>query len=119
MKSLGEDGLERIDGRPVELYDGKFVNAFLMEQLEAVGISDGDLLVFTVIARAETPKFVSNKKSGQIKRVNQFRIEEVQTMTPEKAAMLKGLAVEENPVTVSKIVQEVNLGFNPEDGEIN
>ena len=124
MKALNEDGLEHIDGRPVEDYEAKIVNAFAMETEDAVGISDGDLITFMVTVRAETPKFISNKKSGRIKRQNQFRVQDVVTMDPDKAKVLydnlemKVYGINDGLVEVSYIVkdEEKELGFNPADG---
>lgn len=123
MKTLNEDGLEYIDGRPVELYEVKFVNAYPMEQLDAAGISDGDEVIFLITARVETPKFTSNKKSGQIRRQNTARITDINYLDPDKAkAMYDAIESQPmttaSPVTVSKILDPKHLGFDPEEGVI-
>mgnify|MGYP003495303816 CR=1 FL=1 len=122
MKTLNEDGLEYIDGRPVELYEIKFVNAYPMEQIDAAGISDGDEITFLVTARVETPKFISQKKSGQIRRQNAARITDINFLDPDKArAMYDSIEAQPSlvsPVTITKIVEEKHLGLDPAEGAI-
>jgi len=124
MKNLTEDGIETVDGRPVEVYEAKIINAFEMECDDAIGISDGDLMTFIVTVRAETPKFISVKKSGILKRQNQFRVQEVKVMDSDVAKLVYDTAeiavsgVNADLVKVSQINTNAQLGFNPEDGKL-
>jgi len=121
MKQLNEEGLELIDGRPIEIYEGKIVNAFEMEQEDAVGLSDGDLITIVATVRVETPKFISIKKSGQMKRQNQMRLIEQFVLDSDKAKVLLDnldSVILQNPVTVTQIGTPANLGFNPADLEL-
>lgn len=111
-KHLGEDGIEYVDGRPVELYEAKIINAVPMNPEDAVGLSDGDEIVLQVVVRVETPKFVSNKKSGQLKRQNQFRIHEIIVMDTDEAKIEKPAA------TYVQLTKIEDLGFDPKDGEV-
>ena len=82
------DGVETVDGRVVELYDGKVVNAFRIEPDVGIEWCDGDMVAIMMVGRVETPKFSNIKKSGQVKKVIQFRAEEVVPMSADKGYYL-------------------------------
>lgn len=85
MKQVDEEGIERVDGRPVTLYETKFAGAHPLDLEDAIDISTGDLVTFMVTARAEAPKFAYVKKTGEYKRTNTFKMEAVIPLSPDNA----------------------------------
>jgi len=51
-------------------------------------MSNGDLVTFIVTARVETPRFSHVKKSGELKRSNAMRIQDVIPIDASKAEFL-------------------------------
>lgn len=74
-KTLSEDGIEYVDGEAVMLYDARFSNTFMMENEDAAPVASGDLVTFMITARAADPTF-KHLKTGELKRLNPFKIEE-------------------------------------------
>ena len=120
-KTLDENGIEYLHGRAVEVYEGKIIGAFEMETEDAVSLTDGDAVTFILTVRTGIPKFSNIRKSGQLKCQNQFAVEAVKVVDPNKAKFMYDQLDEfvpgiSNPVTVKKI--EDTLGFNPESLEV-
>lgn len=83
-KKLDEDGFEMIDGRPVEIYEGRFTNTFEMEFEEGSVLSDGGFVTMLITAEIGTPKFNSNKQ-GQLKRANQMKVIDARSLSQDEA----------------------------------
>jgi hypothetical protein len=95
MSKVLKDGSEYFDGELVDLYEGRFAGAFLIDPVNGAAFSNGDLVTFMVTARVDTPKFSHVKKSGDLKRSNAMKIEAVVPLDPEKARwMYDNLSVE-------------------------
>ena len=77
MKELTSEGKEFVDGKPIEIYDGKFRGSFGMTDEEAGPISSGDEVSFIVTGRAGIPSFSSPTKVKGLKRTNVFSVETV------------------------------------------
>jgi hypothetical protein len=96
----------KLDGFPVELYDGRFSGVFELEDEEGEAIGYDDTVTFLVVASADKAAF-STLKNGELKRTNTFKI----------------LSSRIVPVdTAVTFVETLNEGFNPEpdlwgDGE--
>lgn len=121
-KNVSEDGVEYVHGRAVEIYEGKIVGAFPMEAEDAVMLADGDAITVIMTVRTSVPKFFDIKKSGQLKCQNQFKVEEVRIMDPDKAKQMYdslGQFVPDvsNPTSVTK-VKPNDLGFDAESLEL-
>lgn len=121
-KQLGEDGVEYVHGRAVEIYEGKIVGAFPMESEDAVSLADGDAITIIMTVRTSVPKFFDIKKSGQLKCQNQFKVEDVMIMDPDKAKEMydslgKFVIDISNPTTTTKVSKD-ELGFDPESLEL-
>lgn len=121
-KQLSEDGVEYVHGRAVEVYEGKIVGAFPMEPDEAVALADGDAITIIMTVRTSIPKFFDIKKSGQLKCQNQFKVEDIMIMDPDKAKQMydqlnKFVVDVSNPTSVTKISKN-ELGFDPESIEL-
>lgn len=116
-KTLSESGVETVDGRPVEIYETKFINVTQMDSEDGIGIADGDTVCMLITVMAETPKFVSVKKSGQLKRQNQFRVIDVEVLDPDVAKkMYKELYNEVQPKKDNEtqpVSSVTKLGFDP------
>ena len=89
MKTL-KDGVEYFDGEPVSLYEGRLSGSFSIDE-DGASLSHGDLVTFVVTARVESPKFSHLKSTGELKRVNSMKVQEVVQLTPDKARYLLDL----------------------------
>jgi hypothetical protein len=122
-KQLSEDGVEYVHGRAIEIYEGKIAGAFPMEVEDAISLADGDPITLLVTVRTGVPKFFDIKKSGQLKCQNQFHVEEIQVLDPDKAKKMydsldtyvPGVS---NPVTVTTLEPKDIFGFDPESLEM-
>lgn len=85
MKKLNEEGLELVDGKVVSIYETRFTGSFILEPEDAASISSGDVVSFIVRGVAGPPKFAQDKKTGQYKRVNSFKIDELTALSPDRA----------------------------------
>lgn len=63
----------KLDGFPVELYDGRFSGVFELEDEEGEAIGYDDTVTFLVVASADKAAF-STLKNGELKRTNTFKI---------------------------------------------
>jgi hypothetical protein len=81
------DGVEFLDGEPVEIYEGRFTGSFDIGD-DGISISTDDLVCYLVTARVSAPKFSFIRKSGKLKRTNSHTIESAIKLTPEKAMYL-------------------------------
>lgn len=120
MAKVLRDGSEYFDGELVDLYEGRFSGAFLIDPANGAAFSNGDLVTFMVTARVDTPKFSHVKKTDDLKRSNAMKIEAVVPLDPEKARwMYDSLAVEISGVNdalpeASPIVVEESSFNQPE-----
>lgn len=87
MKKL-EDGVEFFDGKPVEIYEGRFSGGFQISEFDGPDISYGDQVTFLVTARVQTPKFSTERRTGQLKRLNTMKVEDVQPLSRDRAKYL-------------------------------
>ena len=87
MKRL-EDGVEFFDGKPVEIYEGRFSGGFQISEFDGPDISYGDQVTFLVTARVQTPKFSTERRTGQLKRLNTMKVEDVQPLSRDRAKYL-------------------------------
>lgn len=95
MSKVLRDGHEWFDGEMVDIYEGRFAGAFLIDPANGAALSNGDLVTFLVTARVDTPKFSHVKKTGDLKRSNAMKVEAVVPLDPEKARwMYDNLSVE-------------------------
>lgn len=111
MKEIKEDGREYVDGTPVEFYEGKFVGIFPMSEDIAVPICEGDIFTFMVTVTTDVPKFSRVRKTGELKRVNNFRVEEAVFLDRDKAAAMYD--------SLGLTVFGVNEGFELDDEDID
>jgi hypothetical protein len=88
MSKERRDGREFFDGEPVDIYEGRFVGPFIMDEVNGATISNGDLVTFIVTARVDTPKFAYVKKSGDLKRANSMKVTSVTPIDGDKAKFL-------------------------------
>lgn len=113
MKEL-KNGAEFFDGEPVALYEGKFSGAFLISESNGAPMSNGDLVTFIVTARVDTPKFSYVRKTGELKRSNAMRVQDVIPVDADKATFLyDSLGVSVNGVNDGLI--ETVSGSDPVD----
>jgi hypothetical protein len=82
------DGREFFDGEPVDIYEGRFVGPFIMDENSGATMSNGDLVTFIVTARVDTPKFAYVKKSNDLKRSNSMKVTSVVAIDGDKAKYL-------------------------------
>ncbi len=90
MKTLDENGVEHVDGEAVILYDARFSNTFMMDNEDAAPVASGDLVTFMITARAADPTF-KHLKTGELKRLNPFKIEEAYCFGVDGEDMLQVL----------------------------
>jgi hypothetical protein len=81
------DGTEYNDGVPIRQYQGRFAKVFDILPEDGLAVTRGDLVAHVVISRVAPAKF-SDTKSGELKRINTFNIEDVIQLTPERAKFL-------------------------------
>lgn len=86
MKEL-INGIEYFDGEPVSVYEGRFTGTFDLDT-DAAALSYGDQVTFIVTARVDTPKFSRVRKTGDTKRTNSMRIEDVTQVSKDRAMYL-------------------------------
>ena len=79
------DGQEFVDGKPVEVYEGKFSGPFELDEFDGATMCSGELVTFVVTARVDLPKFGYVRKTGQAKRVNTLKVESALLVDAEKA----------------------------------
>lgn len=77
----------RLDGLPVELYDGRFGGTFEMDQETGTAIAYDDVLTFMVVGVAGKCSFDTNK-SGDLKRTNTFEVTNVNIVPNDIAVKL-------------------------------
>lgn len=82
------EGREYFDGEPVQIYEGRFSGAFIMDEDDGAPMSNGDLVTFIVTARVDTPKFSRMRKTGDLKRVNAMKVEDAIPIDSERARFL-------------------------------
>ena len=127
MNELDEDGLERVDGKPVKVYETRFTGAIDLDPEDAADISSGVLVAFVVTARAAPPKFseMPLKKGGGIKRVNSFKLQGLIPLDVDRATQvldqldvqMVGVNDPDSIVETTYVVpeQEQELGFDPNE----
>lgn len=112
MKKL-VDGQEMFDGQPVELYEGRFTGSFYMSDASGAEIATDDLVTFIVTARVSSPKFVHERKTGELKRQNTMKIQDAFRIDANEAKYLldnMGASVEgvnDGMIEASSVEEEV------------
>jgi hypothetical protein len=84
-KELSKDGVEYQDGTPVKVYEGSFKGKWIEDNDTAAARSSGDIGVALVHYRIDVPKFSHIAKSGELKRVNTFIVEDIEHIDIDKA----------------------------------
>lgn len=79
------DGQEFVDGKPVEVYDGKFTGTFEMDEFDGASMCSDELVTFIVTARVDMPVYGRVRKTGQAKRTNKLKLESAILVDAEKA----------------------------------
>lgn len=126
MKELSEDGLEFVDGVPVEMYEMKFSGSILLTPEEAADISAGDFVSLLVTAQAQPPVFKEVKKAkaaSYMKRVNSLKLNTMVCLSSDKAKFMYDSlgqhveGVNEGIIEVKHKPkeEEKELGFDPEE----
>ena len=88
MGKILVDGREFFDGEPVEIYEAKFGGSFHMLEETAAPLASDDLVTFIVTARVSSPQFKYVTKTGELKRSNIMKIEEVFVIDKHEAKWL-------------------------------
>jgi hypothetical protein len=115
VSKILRNGAEYFDGEQVDLYEGRFAGAFLMDPPNGAAMSNGDLVTFMVTARVNTPKFSHIKSTGDLKRSNSMRVETVVPLDSEKAAwMYDNLAVQVTGVN-DGLIEISSISVNAEE----
>ena len=87
-KELSKDGVEYQDGTPVKIYEGSFKGKWIEDNDTAAARSSGDIGVAIVYYRIDVPKFSHVAKSGELKRVNTFIVEDIEHIDIDKAKVI-------------------------------
>jgi len=115
MSKILRNGAEYFDGEQVDLYEGRFAGAFLMDAANGAAMSNGDLVTFMVTARVDTPRFSHVKSTGDLKRSNAMRVEAVVPLDSEKAAwMYDNLAIQVDGVN-DGLIEISSISINAEE----